>query len=897
VTNTTMMEETDYRGGYAASVMEDLVDRSGGAYLYFAFWDTTADEIRLFFDNDNETIGLSTISISNDWDDVDNDYIFAPDSVAKLAREADQTYSDVVVTYDRGAQKVYRYRPSTAMAYVRRGTEIQRPYTRGVATATAQGEKFLDKHAVEVDRITCSIQVPANRVGLIEAGQGMTVRFTHLPGYETDTVMRIVSYSPRPTNDLATHYDVALELVGAPGIPLVCSVSLGTATGVIEMGEPPCTTGASYPISLGITPATDSLLIAWAVGYDGDTPSAIDMSAITGYTTIVTYGGGGGTKATYTAAYKANAPAGVESVAAASYTLGYCLGGAQDPYGIAQAAIPTTASAPVQTVEGASLGTGIPFGTPPTPGNIVIGVIQAWATAYLTIDGSFWTVLAQDFLLTGRRLDIAIVAHCVELGEPNDYEHYDSTYDWIILSEWAISGTGGGGGSDTIIDLGPAPGATTTHTTDPTVTDDAAAGYTVGSPWVNTTAPGSAWVLTDSTPGAAVWVSTTATAPTTADYLVGTAQAGLSAEIVVGATPGGELGGTWASPTVDATHSGSAHHAHALNNLAATTDPAVTDDSGDGYAIGSRWINTSTDEEFVATDVTVGAAVWLSTTAAGAGSALTVADEGTPLATDATTLDFVGDGVVASGTGATKTITVPGVADILDLPTAEGDDALVLSPDGTGGVEFRTPTGGPGGAGFLDADSVGEIPYGTPPVAPVSGSVLLYGDYIPATTNLIPTMTSATAPSGVASDSEHYSNVPAWCAMGGSGYLSNGTGLPQWIQYQFTTAVKVVSYSIRPWWIDNYPSRTPKDWTLEGSNDGTNWTTIDTVTGWLPANSADYVEFVVDSPDSYAYYRLNVTANQGAVAYLGIGGWKMFGPGSTVALWTMRSDGTVQLVE
>ena len=40
-------------------------------------------------------------------------------------------------------------------------------------------------------------------------------------------------------------------------------------------------------------------------------------------------------------------------------------------------------------------------------------------------------------------------------------------------------------------------------------------------------------------------------APTTADYLVGTAQAGLSAEIVVGATPGGALGGTWATPTID----------------------------------------------------------------------------------------------------------------------------------------------------------------------------------------------------------------------------------------------------------------------------------------------------------------------------------------------------------
>ena len=63
-------------------------------------------------------------------------------------------------------------------------------------------------------------------------------------------------------------------------------------------------------------------------------------------------------------------------------------------------------------------------------------------------------------------------------------------------------------------------------------------------------------------------------APTDADYLVGTANAGLSAEIVVGATPGGELGGTWASPTVDATHSGSAHHAAVT--VAADLSPLVT---------------------------------------------------------------------------------------------------------------------------------------------------------------------------------------------------------------------------------------------------------------------------------------------------------------------------------
>ena len=45
-------------------------------------------------------------------------------------------------------------------------------------------------------------------------------------------------------------------------------------------------------------------------------------------------------------------------------------------------------------------------------------------------------------------------------------------------------------------------------------------------------------------------------------------------------------------------------------------------------------------------------------TSSAAGSTLTIQDEGSTLSTDATTLNFVGTGVVASGTGATKTITI-----------------------------------------------------------------------------------------------------------------------------------------------------------------------------------------------------------------------------------------------
>jgi len=51
----------------------------------------------------------------------------------------------------------------------------------------------------------------------------------------------------------------------------------------------------------------------------------------------------------------------------------------------------------------------------------------------------------------------------------------------------------------------------------------------------------------------------------------------------------------------------------------------------------------------------------------GGGSSLTVQEEGSSLTTAATTLNFVGSGVTASGTGATKTITISGGGGSADL--------------------------------------------------------------------------------------------------------------------------------------------------------------------------------------------------------------------------------------
>lgn len=72
--------------------------------------------------------------------------------------------------------------------------------------------------------------------------------------------------------------------------------------------------------------------------------------------------------------------------------------------------------------------------------------------------------------------------------------------------------------------------------------------------------------------------------------------------------------------TAAASHSDNAVVEHILtadslklvNNYVTTTAPTVNDDTNDGFVVGSRWILSSSPRyvEYIATDVTAGAAVW-----------------------------------------------------------------------------------------------------------------------------------------------------------------------------------------------------------------------------------------------------------------------------------------------
>ncbi len=63
--------------------------------------------------------------------------------------------------------------------------------------------------------------------------------------------------------------------------------------------------------------------------------------------------------------------------------------------------------------------------------------------------------------------------------------------------------------------------------------------------------------------------------------------------------------------------------------LDATAAPGVNDDSNAGYSVGSRWLDTTNDKEYVCLDASVGAAAWTETTASAAGESNTGLNVGT----------------------------------------------------------------------------------------------------------------------------------------------------------------------------------------------------------------------------------------------------------------------------
>lgn len=144
----------------------------------------------------------------------------------------------------------------------------------------------------------------------------------------------------------------------------------------------------------------------------------------------------------------------------------------------------------------------------------------------------------------------------------------------------------------------------------------------------------------------------------------------------------------------------------------------------------------------------------------------------------------------------------------------------------------------------------------------------------PSTDNQVPLMTSNTTPSGVAfSGPSSWTQPNAYLAFDhdlslGQIITNFNSGLwdawPAYIGYQFTAGKTISSYKVFPLYFNGVTPKAvaaaPRDWFLEGSNDGVNYVPVDQrlgITGWTPDVGKT---FTIAFPQPWIYYRLHVYA-------------------------------------
>lgn len=154
-------------------------------------------------------------------------------------------------------------------------------------------------------------------------------------------------------------------------------------------------------------------------------------------------------------------------------------------------------------------------------------------------------------------------------------------------------------------------------------------------------------------------------------------------------------------------------------------------------------------------------------------------------------------------------------------------------------------------------------------------------------TKISPIMTSNTTPSPYKvtrssvwnSSSDHAWMVFDGIKTGGENYtwISAANELNPWICVDLGTKTKITSFKL---WLDTGKNKFPKDFTLQGSNNGTNFTNIKSFTNVSSMTQASdgEIEFNLDSFAEYRYYKIYVDTLQitGGSTYVKIYEWEMF---------------------
>lgn len=297
--NPRNLQSADYVRQYPAEAFTSTAGQSGKSF--YVFWNQTEERLELYYDAIT-AYPAADAAISNLMAD-EGPGVFYPFLDAELRRAGDSIYTGELLdfvggtVYARNQATIDRLSPTPLSPinflrdFMRRSDQIGL-----LSTANAVVADDLAGHNTEEDTITVTIRVPAANVNDIEAGQKVTVTFSHLVGYETPTEVNCIKRNVVPTEGRVDMYDVLLELSnkaklrdldgGDPDVfppAQVCDVDnvVLVQSNYDYATEVPLPGPFQYTATWDSQPTPGNMLVAgWVVDVNG-TPSAISIDGWT----------------------------------------------------------------------------------------------------------------------------------------------------------------------------------------------------------------------------------------------------------------------------------------------------------------------------------------------------------------------------------------------------------------------------------------------------------------------------------------------------------------------------------------------------------------------------------------------------------------------------------------
>jgi hypothetical protein len=252
------MDAVDYRTQPCGTgYVDDCAQASGKNY--FIWYREAVGEFSIWYDFAASSNWVSPIKLSNVLSDISvgsNTFAIDLEQEAVLDRDPSRVASGIMLPFDGVAVgsntvsgTVYVQDPDTTAEFAAIDWLAPSVNVKTKAKAEARALRYLADAATEDDLIHASVKLPSSNVNDILAGQLVTARFSHLPGYESDTSFRVLSRTVTEISEDPTRaYRLDLEL--SPRLQGVCPDVAPTATGYYPPFIP-------FPVPAGDTFARD----------------------------------------------------------------------------------------------------------------------------------------------------------------------------------------------------------------------------------------------------------------------------------------------------------------------------------------------------------------------------------------------------------------------------------------------------------------------------------------------------------------------------------------------------------------------------------------------------------------------------------------------------------------